>query len=71
MRHKTVCAVLYSAFYIGEIAAAFIAKRVKRTVAKKTTETVGIFGFVAGEKLTFFVLKKIIMRHKYNLVSIT
>lgn len=60
MGQGAVAAVFY-VFLIFEIAAAFALQHVERAEAEKAIEVFGIFQFVAGEILTFSVLKKFVV----------
>ena len=54
MWQKAVRAILYSAFYVFEVAAALVTEGVKRTEAKHTVEAF-IFRFVTGKIYAFLV----------------
>ena len=58
VRNKAVGTVFYSAVQVDEVAAAFFAERVQRTVTKQTVEVVQIVGFVARKILAILVTKK-------------
>ena len=60
---KTGGAILDAELCVGEIAAAFIAQGIKRTVAEQAVEVVGICTCVAGEIFAAFILKKRIVGH--------
>ena len=49
-----------------DTAAALVIEGIQRTVAEQTVEIFRIFNFVAGEILTFPVLKKLVAVHNLN-----
>ena len=51
-------AILAAVFRIGEGAAALFPQGIQRTVAEQAVELLRLLRFVAGEKLTFFILEK-------------
>ena len=59
MWNQTVGAILYAAFYIFEIAAAFLSESIKRTIAEQAVKVLFIIRFMARKKLTFSMLKKL------------
>ena len=63
MGTKTVGAVFDTVCRIREMTAATVCKTVERTVAEQTAECFRVCPLVAGEILTFPVLKKVIMAH--------
>lgn len=65
MWNQTVGAILYAAFYILEIAAAFLSESIKRTIAEQAVKVLFIIRFMARKKLTFSMLKKLeILAHE-------
>ena len=56
-------AILNTAFRIGKAAAAFISQRVQRTITKQTAEAFRVCACMAREIFTFFILKKVVVRH--------
>ena len=56
-------AVLDTAFRVRKAAAAVFSQGIERTKTEQAAEGIRIRAPVAGEILTFFVLKKIIVRH--------
>ena len=57
-------AVLDALIRIGEITAAFCAKRIQRAIAEQAIEMLRICAFVAGKILAFFIFDKFIVLHK-------
>ena len=57
VRELTVCAVLDAGLGVAEIAAALPSQRIERTVAEQTVEVLLVRARMAGEILTFPVLK--------------
>lgn len=66
MRFDTFLTAFNAARQIKDIAAALVTEGIQRTVAEQTVEIFCIFNFVAGEILTFPVLKKLIAVHNLN-----
>lgn len=66
MRLDTFLTAFNAARKIMDTAAAFVTEGIQRTVAEQTVEIFRIFNFVAGEILTFPVLKKLVAVHNLN-----
>ena len=71
MRDQTGATVLYAFFCIGEVTTAAVAKCIKGAETEQTAEFFGIGADMAGEILTLFILKKIVMAHFYLLCKFT
>ena len=63
--------VLDSLFVIPEAAAAILPQGVQRTITEQAAEPLRVRAWMAGEILTFPVLKKIIMAHHFSLISLS
>ena len=66
MRLDTFFTAFNAARKIMDTAAALVTEGIQRTVAEQTVEIFRIFNFVAGEILTFPVLKKLAAVHNLN-----
>ena len=69
MGTQALSAIFNSCFRVSKTAAATITKAVKRTITKQTAEAFRISILMTGKKLTFFVLKKIVMAYIEHLTS--
>ena len=67
MRDKALRAILYAQLDIPEIAAAFIAQRVQRTVAEHTVKILVVFYLVARKISAggVFIVTKAVFLHKF------
>lgn len=65
VRAEACGAILNSGFSKTEIAATMLAKCVQWTIAENAAERIRISSGVAGEILTFPVLEKIKVRHRF------
>ena len=60
VRHGALRAILALPCQVPEVAAAFIAQRIERTIAEQAVEAVRIVRFMAGEKLAVFIIEEAI-----------
>ena len=61
MGDHAIAAVLDAVFRIGEIPAALVAKRIKRTIAEQAIEILRIVRLMAGKIFTFLITEVGIM----------
>jgi hypothetical protein len=62
---QTAGTILDPAFRISEIATTLIPQGIQGTVTKQTAEGLRVGTFMAGKILTLFMLKKIVIGHRY------
>ena len=63
VRKEALAAIFCPILYVSIISAAFVTQSIQRTVTEKTVEILWLGSFMAGKKLTFPVLKEIVMGH--------